>query len=62
MRGTLAWLAWLALHLYTLLGNRNRVVALVNLSWRYLTWSRGGGIIVGDDPASGPGGPSGRAG
>jgi len=49
LRGTLAWLAWLALHLYTLLGNRNRVSAFVNLSWRYLTWSRGGGIIVGDD-------------
>jgi NADH dehydrogenase len=50
LRGTLAWLAWLALHIYTLLGNRNRIVTLVNLSWRYLTWSRGGGIIVGDDP------------
>jgi NADH:ubiquinone reductase (H+-translocating) len=49
MRGTLAWLAWLGLHLYTLLGNRQRLVTLVNLSWRYLTWSRGGGIIVGDD-------------
>ncbi len=50
IRGTLAWLAWLGLHLYTLLGNRNRLVTLVNLSWRYLTWSRGGGILVGDDP------------
>ena len=50
IRGTLAWLAWLALHLVTLLGNRNRISALVNLSWRYLTWSRGGGVIVGDDP------------
>jgi NADH:ubiquinone reductase (H+-translocating) len=50
LRGTLAWLAWLGLHLVTLLGGRNRLVALVNLSWRYLTWSRGGGIIVGDDP------------
>jgi NADH:ubiquinone reductase (H+-translocating) len=49
VRGTLAWLAWLALHLITLLGNRNRISALVNLSWRYLTWSRGGGVIVGDD-------------
>jgi NADH:ubiquinone reductase (H+-translocating) len=47
--GTLAWLAWLGLHLIYLLGNRNRVVTLVNLSWRYLTWSRGGGVIVGDD-------------
>jgi NADH:ubiquinone reductase (H+-translocating) len=49
LRGTLAWLAWLGLHLVYLLGNRNRVVTLVNLSWRYLTWSRGGGVIVGDD-------------
>ncbi len=50
MRGTLAWLAWLGLHLFFLLGNRNRISALVNLSWRYLTWSRGGGVLLGDDP------------
>src|SRR5215831_16434576 len=48
-RGTLAWLGWLALHLVTLLGGRNRVSALVNLSWRYMTWSRGGGVIIGDE-------------
>jgi NADH dehydrogenase len=49
LRGTLAWFAWLGLHLIYLLGNRNRLVTLVNLSWRYLTWSRGGGVILGDD-------------
>ena len=48
-RGTLAWLAWLGLHLFTLLGNRNRISALINLSWRYIAWSRGGGLIVGDE-------------
>jgi len=48
-RGTPAWLAWLGLHLMTLLGGRNRISALVNLSWRYLTWRRGGGLILGDD-------------
>jgi NADH dehydrogenase len=53
VRGTLAWLAWLGLHLVTLLGHRNRISALVNLSWRYLTWSRGGGVIIGDDPPEG---------
>ena len=52
-RGTLAWLAWLGLHLIELLGGRNRISALVNLSWRYLTWSRGGGVIIGDDPVRG---------
>ncbi len=56
VKGTLAWLGWLALHLFTLLGGRNRISALVNLSWRYLTWSRGGGVLVGDDspPGKGP--------
>jgi NADH:ubiquinone reductase (H+-translocating) len=52
--GTLAWLAWLGFHLVTLLGGRNRISALVNLTWRYLTWSRGGGVIVGDDPVPPP--------
>jgi NADH dehydrogenase len=58
LRGTLAWLAWLALHLVYLLGGRNRLSALLNLSYRYLIWGHGGGVIVGDDPpATLPGGP-----
>src|SRR6202522_1188645 len=48
--GTLAWLAWLGLHLIYLLGGRNRVTTLINLSWRYLAWGHGGGVIVGDEP------------
>jgi NADH:ubiquinone reductase (H+-translocating) len=48
--GTLAWLAWLGLHLLYLLGGRNRVATLINLSWRYLAWGHGGGVIVGDEP------------
>jgi NADH:ubiquinone reductase (H+-translocating) len=54
VKGTLAWLAWLGLHLFLLLGNRNRISALVNLSWRYLTWHRGGGVIIGDDQVGPP--------
>jgi len=49
--GTLAWLAWLALHLFYLLGYRNRIATLINLSWRYLAWGHGGGVIVGDEPS-----------
>ncbi len=49
--GTLAWLAWLGLHLFYLLGYRNRIATLINLSWRYLSWGHGGGVIVGDEPA-----------
>jgi NADH dehydrogenase len=58
IHGTLAWLAWLGLHLFYLLGGRNRLSALLNLSYRYLAWGHGGGVIVGDDPpAALPGGP-----
>jgi NADH dehydrogenase len=48
--GTLAWLAWLGLHLMYLLGNRNRIATIINLSWRYVAWGHGGGVIVGDEP------------
>jgi NADH dehydrogenase len=48
--GTLAWFAWLGLHLVYLLGNRNRVATLINLSWRYIAWGHGGAVIVGDEP------------
>jgi NADH dehydrogenase len=60
-RGTLAWLAWLALHIITLLGGRNRISALVNMSSRYLTWQRGGGLIVGDGLSAGPAPPGGAS-
>jgi len=52
MRGTLAWLAWFALHLVYLLGGRNRVTALINLTYRYLSWGHGGAVIIGDEPVN----------
>jgi len=52
LRGTLAWLAWLALHLVYLLGGRNRVSTLINLTYRYVFWGHGAGVIVGDEPVS----------
>ena len=48
-RGTIAWFMWLALHLFYLLGGRNRVSALVNLGWRYLTWKHTGGVLAADE-------------
>jgi NADH dehydrogenase len=48
VRGTLGWLAWLGLHIVYLIGFRNRIVVLVNWSWRYLSWGSGPRIIVGD--------------
>jgi NADH dehydrogenase len=52
IRGTLAWLAWFALHLVYLLGGRNRVSTLINLTYRYMAWGHGGAVIVGDEPGA----------
>ncbi len=48
VRGTLGWLAWLGLHLVYLIGFRNRLVVLVNWSWRYFDWPSGPRLIVAD--------------
>lgn len=34
-RGYLAWLVWLLLHLYYLIGFRNRIVVMLNWAWYY---------------------------
>jgi NADH:ubiquinone reductase (H+-translocating) len=47
LRGTLAWGAWLGLHIVTLIGFRNRASVLLNWSWRYLAWRGGPRVIVG---------------
>src|SRR4029079_11038241 len=52
LRGTLAWLAWFALHLLYLLGGRNRGTTLIILPSRYLFWGHGGAVIVGDEPVN----------
>jgi NADH:ubiquinone reductase (H+-translocating) len=50
LTGTLAWLSWLALHLFYLLGGRNRISTMINLTYRYVAWGHGGAVIVGDAP------------
>mgnify|MGYP002713216553 CR=1 FL=1 len=46
LRGFLAWLAWLALHLLTLLGFRNRLNVFINWVWNYFTYDRSVRIIL----------------
>lgn len=45
--GFLAWLAWLAIHIFYLIGFRNRVLVLIGWAWHYLTFRRGARIITG---------------
>jgi NADH:ubiquinone reductase (H+-translocating) len=47
LRGTIAWFAWLGLHLLYLAGVRNRLSVLLNWAWGYLTWDRGPRLIFG---------------
>jgi NADH:quinone reductase (non-electrogenic) len=46
LHGTLAWLAWLGLHILYLAGVRNRASVLLNWAWGYFTWDRGPRIIL----------------
>jgi NADH:ubiquinone reductase (H+-translocating) len=50
LKGFLAWMIWLFVHIISLLGNRNRITTLVNLSVRYLAWPRTFNVIVGEVP------------
>ncbi len=46
LRGFIAWVAWLGLHLVTLMGFRNQLNVLVNWAWNYLTFDRSVRIIL----------------
>jgi len=46
--GLLAWLAWLFVHIFFLIGFRNRIIVLVQWAWSYLTYERGARLITGD--------------
>lgn len=50
LSGFLAWLAWLGLHLVTLMGFRNRVSVFMSWVWNYLTYDRAASLIL-DLPA-----------
>lgn len=50
MGGFLAWIGWVVLHIVTLVGNRNRIATMANLSVRYLSWPGSLNVIVGDPP------------
>jgi NADH dehydrogenase len=48
LSGVLAWLAWLFLHIFMLIGFRNRVVVLFEWAVAYFTFQRGARLITGD--------------
>ena len=44
--GFFAWILWLVVHIYYLIGFRNRLVVLLEWAWAYLTFQRGARLIT----------------
>jgi NADH dehydrogenase len=49
LTGFLAWIVWLAVHIYYLTGFRNRLLVVLQWAWSYLTFGRGARLIVGKE-------------
>jgi NADH dehydrogenase len=48
MSGFLAWFTWLTVHIFFLIGFRNRLRVMAAWTWTYFTFSRGARLITGD--------------
>jgi NADH dehydrogenase len=44
--GFIAWAAWLTIHIFYLIGFRNRLMVLFSWAWNYVTFRRGARIIT----------------
>ena len=47
LSGFIAWIAWLTVHIFFLIGFRNRFAVLFNWAWSYFTYQRGARLITG---------------
>lgn len=47
--GWIAWMAWLTIHIYFLIGFRNRLFVLLQWAWAYVRWERGVRLITHQD-------------
>ena len=50
LSGLLAWLTWLVVHLWYLVGFQNRVLVVIRWSMSFITHGRGARLITGDPP------------
>ncbi len=46
--GFIAWLSWLFIHIFFLIGFRNRIIVMLQWAWSYLTYERGARLITGE--------------
>ena len=58
LSGPLAWLAWLTIHVMFLIEFRNRVLAIIQWAWSFVTYDRGARLITGPRREPGPTAPT----
>ncbi len=46
--GFAAWLLWCFVHIFYLIGFRNRLIVMMEWAWAYVTYQRGARLITGD--------------
>ena len=51
--GFVAWLAWLFVHIFFLIGFRNRILVFIQWAWSYVTYERGARLITGSSELPG---------
>jgi NADH:ubiquinone reductase (H+-translocating) len=47
LSGFIAWVAWIFVHVFFLIGFRNRIAVMLQWAWAYVTWQRGARLITG---------------
>jgi len=53
LSGFLAWVTWLTVHIFFLIGFRNRIAVLIDWIWNYFTFTRGARLIYGSEDLPG---------
>ena len=48
--GFTAWLVWVFIHIYYLIGYDSKLLVLIQWAWNYFTRKRGARLIMGKDP------------
>jgi NADH dehydrogenase len=51
LKGFVGWLAWLFVHIVSLIGFRNRLLVMTQWAWAYFSYDRAVRLITGDDAA-----------
>jgi NADH:ubiquinone reductase (H+-translocating) len=52
--GLLAWVVWTFVHIFFLIGFRNRILVMIQWAWSYVTYGRGARIITSETPCATP--------